>query len=94
MVGSEVFSYEIKALICSSLWGEWICGAQSLKERGLLCKPVFNPIEKQTLILKMVERNVFLMKPMHHYHLSQWGEFVCGAQSWNKGRLFCKFVFI
>ena len=37
------------------------------------------PIEKWTLILKMVERDVFLMKPKRQYHLSQWGECVYGA---------------
>ena len=37
------------------------------------------PIEKWTLFLKMVERDVFLMKPKRQYHLSQWGECVYGA---------------
>ena len=42
----------------------------------------------------MAERKVFLMKPKHQYHLSQWGECVYGAQSWNKSRLLCKSMFI
>ena len=73
---------------------EWICDAQSLKERRLLCESVFIPIEKWTLILKMVEREVFLMKPRHQYHLSQWEEWICGAQSLEERRLLCEFMFI
>ena len=66
MVGSEVFSYETKALINLSQW-EWIYGVQSLKERGLLCEYEFIPIEWWTLILKMVESEVFLMKPKNQF---------------------------
>ena len=39
-----------------------------IKEKRLLCEFAFIPIEKWTLILKMVERRVFLMKPKHQYH--------------------------
>ena len=42
----------------------------------------------------MVERDFFLMKPKHQYHLSQWGECVHGAQSLNKRRLFYESVFV
>ena len=35
-----------------SQWGERAYGAQSWKERGLLCESVFVPIDKWTLILK------------------------------------------
>ena len=35
---------------------------------------MFIPIERQTSILKMGIREVFLMKPKHQYHLSQRGE--------------------
>ena len=38
----------------------------------------------------MVEIEVFLMKLKHQYHLSQWGECVHGAQSWNETRLLCE----
>ena len=54
------FSYETKATIHLSQWVEWIYGAQSLKEGGLLCEFVFIPIERRALILKRVEREVFL----------------------------------
>ena len=60
---------------------EWICETQPLKERGLFCESAFIPIEKWTLFLKMVEREVSLMKPRHQYHLSQQGEWTCGARS-------------
>ena len=36
--------------------------AQSLKEWILLCESMLIPIERQTLILKKVERKAFLMK--------------------------------
>ena len=73
---------------------EWICDAQSLKERRLLCESVFIQIEKWNLILKMVEREVFLMKPRHQYHLSQWGEWTYGGQSLKESRLLCESKFI
>ena len=66
---------------------EWICEPQSLKEKRLLHESVFILIEKWTLILKMVEREVFLMKPRHQYHLSQRGKRICGSQSFKKRRL-------
>ena len=52
------------------------------------------PIEKQTLIQKMVERDVFLMKPKHECHLSQWGECVYDAQSQKEKRLLCETIFV
>ena len=55
---------------------------------------MFIPIERQTWILKMVEREVILMKPNHQYHLSQRRECVYGAQSWNEKILLCESVFI
>ena len=57
------FSYETKVSIHLSQRGEWICGGQPLKEKRLLCKSMFLPIERWTLILKMVERKVFPLKP-------------------------------
>ena len=43
----------------SSQWGERVYGAQSCKERRLLCESMFVPIGKQTLILKMVGTKAF-----------------------------------
>ena len=56
-------------------------GAQSWKERILLCESTFILIERRTSILKMVEKEVFLMKPKYQNHLSQEGECDYGAQS-------------
>ena len=46
---------------------EWIYDAQSLKERRLLRESKFIQIERWTLVLKMVEREVFVTKPKHQY---------------------------
>ena len=54
------FSYEIKASISLSQWGECVYGAHSWKEKRLLCESMFVQIDRWTLILKMVERDVFL----------------------------------
>ena len=62
--------------------------------RRFLCESMFTPIERWTSILKMVERQVFLTKPKHQYHLSQLGHYVYGTQSWNKRRLLCESVFV
>ena len=40
------FSCETKGSIHLFEWVEWICGAQLLKERRLLCESVFITIEK------------------------------------------------
>ena len=77
--GKWSFSYGTKALIHLSQWGEWIRGAQSIKEKRLLCEFIFILIEKRTSILKVVEREVFLMKPKLQYHLSKWEKYVSGA---------------
>ena len=55
---------------------------------------MFIPIEKYTSILKLAIKEVFLLKPKPQYHLSQWGECVYDAQSWNEMRLLCESVFI
>ena len=43
---------------------------------------------------KIVEREVFVMKSKHQYHLAQLGEYVYGAQSWKKRRLICESIFV
>ena len=62
--------------------GECVYDAQSWKERRLLCESMYIPIKSRTSILKVVIREVFLMKRTHQYLLSQWGECVCCTQSW------------
>ena len=54
--GKWSFFYETEASIHLFQWGERVYGAQSLKERRLLCKSMFIPLERWTLILKIVER--------------------------------------
>ena len=82
------FSYEMKASIHLAKQVEWIYGVQSLKEWRLWCESMFILAEGWTLLIqKLVEREVFLMKPKHEYHLSQWEECVYGAQSWTEWRL-------
>ena len=55
---------------------------------------MFIPIEIRTSILQMAIREVSLMKPRHQYHLSQRGDCVYDAQSWNETRLLCESMFI
>ena len=45
---------------------------------------MFVQIDRRTLFLKMVEREVFSLKPKHQCRLPQWEECVYGAQSWKK----------
>ena len=62
------FYYETKASISLIPKGECVYDAQSWKERRLLCESMFIPIEIRTSILKLVIREVFIMKPKHQYH--------------------------
>ena len=43
---------------------------------------------------KKGKKKVFLAKPQHQYHLSQWEKCVYGAQLWNERRLLHKSLFI
>ena len=51
------------------------------EEKRLLCESMVIPIERRTLILKLVIRKAFIMKPKHQHHLSHRGECVYDAQS-------------
>ena len=44
---------------------ECVYSAQSWKERRLLCESMVISMERQTSILKIVEREIVLMKPKH-----------------------------
>ena len=48
------------------------------------------PTEKRTLIEKMVERDAFLTKPKHEYHLSKWGERIYMPNREKKGDYYVK----
>ena len=74
--------------------GGWIYGAKSLKQRKLLYESMFILIERWALTLKMVERKVFLMKPKHQNHLSQWRDCVYDAQSWKERRLLSESIIV
>ena len=76
--GKWNFFFGTKASIHSFQWGEWIGGAQSLKEKRLLYESVFVQLDGWKLILKIVEKEVFLINPKHQYHLSQREECVYG----------------
>ena len=82
MVEIVVFPIKLKHQYHLSQWRECIYGVQSWNKGRLLWKSVFIPIERQISILKLVEREVFLMKQNQEYYLSQWGESDYGAQSW------------
>ena len=41
-----------------------------------------------------MERKALLMKPKHQCDISQWVEWVYGAQSWKEKRWLCESVFI
>ena len=71
-------------------WGEWVDGAQSQNKKRLLFEYMFVPTARWTLTLKMMEREAILMKPKHQSHLSQWGEWVYGAQSWKEKYYYVK----
>ena len=77
-----------------SQWRECVYGVQSWKELSVFCESVVVQIDKWTLILKMVERDVFPMKAKHQYHLSQWEKSVYGGQSQKNRRLLCESIFV
>ena len=68
MAERDVFLMKPKHQYHLSQWGECVYGAQSWKERRLLCESMFIPIERRTSILKLVIRKAFIMKPKHQYH--------------------------
>ena len=47
-----------------------------IKRKEILRESTFIQIEKWTLILQIVEGDVFPLRPKLQYHLSQWGECV------------------
>ena len=69
-VESEVFLMKPKDQNHLSQQGECIYSAQSRKERILLCESMFISTERRTSILKVVEKEIFIMKPKHQNRLS------------------------
>ena len=94
MVVREVFLMKPKHQNHLSQWGKCVYDAQSWKESILLCESRFIQKERRTSNVKMVQREVFLIKPKHQYHLFHRGKCVYDAQSWKETRLFCESMFI
>ena len=60
MMEREAFLMKWTKQQCNlSQWGQWVYGAQSWKERKLLCESLFVPIEKSTSTLKKDEKRRF-----------------------------------
>ena len=81
LVIREVVLLNLKQKNRLSQQRECVYIAQLRKEMRLLYESLFIPIERQTSILKMVEREVFLLNPKQQNRLSQQGECVYIAQS-------------
>ena len=79
MVGKGAFLMKPKHQCHLSQFREWVYGAQSWKERRLLCESTFVPINKLNLTPKNIKREAFLIKLKHQYHFSQWEDWVYGA---------------
>ena len=80
MMERQAFLMKAKHQCHLSQQGEWVCLTQSWKERRLQYKFVFVPIDEWTLTLKNDGKISFSYETKQHCHLSQWGEWVYGAQ--------------
>ena len=81
MVEKEVFLMKPKRQYYLSQWEECVNSAQSWKKEIIMWIQVY-PNWKRNFDSKMVENEVFLLKRMHQYHLSQWGECVYDVEPW------------
>ena len=68
LVIRKVFIMKPKHQYLQSQRGERVYDAHSWNETRLLYESMFIPIERRTSILKLVTREVFLLKPKHQYH--------------------------
>ena len=84
MVEINVFLMKPKHQYHLSQWRDYVYGAQSWKERRLLCESMVVQIKRRTSILKMVERDAFSYETKASIWFTQWGECVYGAQSWKE----------
>ena len=94
MVGSEVLLMKSKHQYHLSQWGECVYGSQSWKKKRLLRESVFILFDKWNLILKNGVKWSFSCEAKAIIHLSEWGEWVYGTQSWEERRLLYKSMFI
>ena len=70
MVGNENFLMKPKHNVIYPNEENVFVVANHEKKKRLLHESIFIPINRRTLIVKMVVSVVFLMKPKHQYHLS------------------------
>ena len=68
--GKWGFSYESKASISFIPMSRMSLWYLIMKRKEIIMWIHLYPIDRWTQILKMVEREAFLMKPKHRYHLS------------------------
>ena len=88
------FSYQIKALLSFIPMKRMCLWYPIMKQKVLLWEFMFVQIYRRMLILKSIERLVFLMKPKLQYYLSQRGEWIYGIQSWNERILLCESMIV
>ena len=82
--GKRSFSMNPKRQCHSSQWRDWVYGAQSWKEKRLLCEFVFVPNEKQTLILKNGGERSFSYETKALMSFILMSGMSYSAQSWKK----------
>ena len=92
--GKKSFSYQAKASISSIPIRGMCLWFLIMKKSRFFLASMFVTIDRITLIPKLEERKAILINPKHQCHLSQRGECVYGAQSWNERRLWCEFKFL
>ena len=68
-VERDVFPLKPKLQYHLSQWRKCVYDAKSRNKGRLFCESMFEQIDEWTLILKLVERFVFLMEQKHGYHL-------------------------
>ena len=78
----------------SSQWVEWVYGAQSWKEKRLLCEYVFVPFDKRTLNLKNSGKRSFSYETKALMSFMPIVERVYGAQSWKERRLLYESILV
>ena len=87
------FSYETKASKSFITKRRMCLKCPITKKKRLLCESMFISM-KDDLNSKNSRKTSFLMNPKHQNHLSQWGEYEYGAQTWKERRLLCESMFI
>ena len=88
------FSYETKASLSFNPIIRICLRCPIVKKKEIImCIHVCHNWRNNINFKKLVVKKAFLIKQKHQRHLSQWGEFVYGAQSWKKKITTCIHVF-